>query len=137
MCITLCFDFRIHLSVLTSVSLIFIHHYTGDLLLYSFHPTHSPISSGTTTLLPVPVCLLLLDLVCALTLFCWIFHGWVESYGICHCWLISLSIISSFQMLRFHLFLWWSSTPLSIYATSSLSVHSLMSTEVTSISWLL
>ena len=41
------------------------------------------------------------------------------------------------QMAEFHSFLWLSSIPLYTYTTSSLSIHLLMDTWVTSMSWLL
>ena len=72
------------------------------------------------------------------------FHIYVLAYGICFSlsdllpsvWQ-SLGPSTSLLRTQFRSFLWLSDIPLYICATSSLSIHLLMDTSVTSMSWLL
>ena len=111
MCTTLHFYFCICYGVLTSKSLVSIHHHTVDPL-YPFHPPLCPFPSGNRySVLCIYVVLFGLFTFCFLF---FIFHTWVKSYGIC----LSLPDLIGcpqgpsvlLQMARFHLFMaeWYS-----------------------------
>ena len=84
------------------------------------------------------------DIIFSFFFFFFRFHIQVLAYNICfslsdllHSVWQSLGQSTSLQITQFSCFVWLSNIPLYICATSSLSIHLLMDTQVASMSWLL
>ena len=94
-CTTLKFGIFMHYKVITPKSLVTVHHHILDLL-HPFHPPPAPFPSGNHWSVRY---MYEIVFVLFVHLFCFIFHIWVKSYGVCVFPSGLLNIISSRSIL--------------------------------------